>query len=179
MSSLKKILQISLIFLFLLLATLAEALPREELPPDYFVKVKFSQFKLILFDYLDNEIVSFQVALPKRMPNLPIEGWIKEIKINPWWYPTGPTKAYYLKKKGIRLPDHVPPGHPHNAMGKVKFLIKFTTASVNSAIRIHGTNDPSSIGKRITRDCIRLRNEDGLILAEIIKDSVTKVIFEL
>jgi hypothetical protein len=30
----------------------------------------------------------------------------------------------------------------------------------NSEYRIHGTNDPSSIGKRVSSGCIRLRNED-------------------
>jgi lipoprotein-anchoring transpeptidase ErfK/SrfK len=30
----------------------------------------------------------------------------------------------------------------------------------NSAYRIHGTNDPSSIGKHVSSGCIRLRNED-------------------
>src|SRR5579863_4985089 len=30
----------------------------------------------------------------------------------------------------------------------------------NTAYRIHGTNDPRSIGKRVSSGCIRLRNED-------------------
>ena len=30
----------------------------------------------------------------------------------------------------------------------------------NSEYRIHGTNDPTSIGKRVSSGCIRLRNED-------------------
>jgi lipoprotein-anchoring transpeptidase ErfK/SrfK len=30
----------------------------------------------------------------------------------------------------------------------------------NSQYRIHGTNDPTSIGKRVSSGCIRLRNED-------------------
>lgn len=33
---------------------------------------------------------------------------------------------------------------------------------------IHGTNRPSSIGKRVSRGCIRMKNTDVLELAELI-----------
>ena len=34
----------------------------------------------------------------------------------------------------------------------------------NTAYRIHGTNDPNSIGKHVSSGCIRLRNEDVIDL---------------
>jgi lipoprotein-anchoring transpeptidase ErfK/SrfK len=36
----------------------------------------------------------------------------------------------------------------------------------HSAYRIHGTNDPTSIGKRVSSGCIRMRNEDVIDLYE-------------
>ena len=33
---------------------------------------------------------------------------------------------------------------------------------------IHGTNDPSSIGKEVSHGCIRMYNEDVLTLADIV-----------
>lgn len=35
-----------------------------------------------------------------------------------------------------------------------------------TGIGIHGTSDPDSVGKRSSRGCIRMRNEDLLALAE-------------
>jgi lipoprotein-anchoring transpeptidase ErfK/SrfK len=35
-------------------------------------------------------------------------------------------------------------------------------------IGIHGTSDPDSVGRRSTRGCIRMRNEDLLALAEVV-----------
>ncbi|MBU2109538.1 L,D-transpeptidase [Patescibacteria group bacterium] len=67
--------------------------------------------------------------------------------------------------KKIVLPEKIKPGDPRNAMG------------IDPAIRIHGTNDKSSIGKRISRGCIRLRNEDILKLAEYIENKKIKVLF--
>ena len=33
---------------------------------------------------------------------------------------------------------------------------------------IHGTNDPSSIGKRVSAGCIRMHNSDVLLLASLV-----------
>jgi len=146
----------------------------------FLIKVDFSEFKLIVSNANGTEIITFPVAIPKTTPkSIPIEGEIKHIERNPYWYPTEKTRADYLKNKKIILPRYLPPGHPKNAMGEVKFIINFKTSGINPVIRIHGTNDPSSIGKRITRGCIRLKNEDALYLADIIEGKKTKVIFEL
>jgi L,D-transpeptidase ErfK/SrfK len=150
-----------------------------DLQYDYLIKVKFSEFRLILINTDGKEMVSFPVALPKKMPKLPIEGWVVRIEKDPWWYPTEETRVAYLTDKGITLPKAIPPRHSRNAMGKVKIWINFITPGVHPAIRIHGTNDPSSIGRKITRDCIRLHNRDALTLVKIIQGKLTKVIFEL
>lgn len=55
------------------------------------------------------------------------------------------------------------------------FFIRLNTPG-NSGIGIHGTHDPNSIGKRATEGCIRLRNEDILLLNKSINSSMVVVI---
>jgi len=49
-------------------------------------------------------------------------------------------------------------GGPGNPLGARAMYIAGTE------YRIHGTNDPSSIGKHVSSGCIRLRNEDVIDL---------------
>ena len=46
----------------------------------------------------------------------------------------------------------------------------------HKGIGIHGTHDPSSIGKNVTEGCIRLQNEEVVKLQSIIKPGVPVVI---
>lgn len=144
----------------------------------YLLKVKINE-KILVLEKESQEIQRFPVAVPASSNPypLPIFGEVKKIEFNPTWYPTAKTRTAYLKKKKILLPTIVKPGDPHNAMGKVKFIIEFK--NLKMPIRLHGTNNPNSIGKKITRNCIRMYNEDALELAELIKDFLpVKIIFE-
>lgn len=132
---------------------------------------------LVIYDGNRNELRRYSIAVPQNdwLP-LPLRGEVKKIEVNPWWRPTKATRTAYLKKKGVELPEIVPSDDPRNGMGKVKIVIAFE--NFNAPIRIHGTNDPASIGKRISRGCIRMRNEDILALATIIKGLKTEVIIQ-
>ncbi len=57
------------------------------------------------------------------------------------------------KKKGIILPARME-GGPNNPLGARSLYIG------NSLYRIHGTNNPSSIGGAVSSGCIRLTNTD-------------------
>jgi lipoprotein-anchoring transpeptidase ErfK/SrfK len=46
----------------------------------------------------------------------------------------------------------------------------------HKGIGIHGTHDPSSIGKRVTEGCIRLRNYELQLLAKIIEPGIPVMI---
>jgi hypothetical protein len=52
-------------------------------------------------------------------------------------------------------------------MGKVKFTLD-TGGKLNPLVRLHATNQENSIGQRASRGCLRMRNQDGLILASIL-----------
>ncbi len=163
---LTKIVQI--FFTVLIVATVVNA--EEGIKGEFLLEVSFNQRQLVLYEIKGNgaeELRRYQVAVPtSNWYPLPLKGRIVKIEKNPWWYPTLETRAHY-KERGIILPPAVRPGDPQNAMGKVKFRIVFENG-FDQPIMLHGTNDPSSIGKRATRGCIRMYNKDGLELAEII-----------
>lgn len=50
------------------------------------------------------------------------------------------------------------PGGPQNPLG-ARALYLHTEGGNDTAIRIHGTTDPSSIGRSVSNGCIRMRNE--------------------
>lgn len=144
----------------------------------YLLTVNIQEKTLILYEIFydeEKELRRYPIAVPQNdWLSLPLIGEVKRIEFNPWWYPTKATRITYLQKKGIDLPNAVPPGDPKNAMGKAKITIVFEKFGI--PIRIHGTNDPSSIGKRISRGCIRMYNENVLELTKIVKNSKTKII---
>jgi lipoprotein-anchoring transpeptidase ErfK/SrfK len=65
------------------------------------------------------------------------------------------------------------PGGPDNPLG-ARALYLFANGA-DTLYRIHGTNDPRSIGKAVSSGCIRLLNEDIAELYELVKRG-TKVI---
>lgn len=133
------------------------------------LSISLSERKLYIFE---NEqrvgVKSYAIGVPRGdYYQLPLTGKLIEIQINPFWQPTKSTRSDYLKKKKIELPDIVLPGHPKNAMGKVKFIFDFDQ-KIKDPIRLHGTNEQDSIGRRVSRGCIRMKNNEALEVAEIL-----------
>lgn len=144
---------------------------------EYLLIVDISKRNLTIYLTEDGEteIASYLIAVPKNdwLP-LPLIGEVKKTELNPLWYPTKKTRIAYLNKNGVELPEIIKPGDQKNAMGLAKIVVEFE--NFKTPIRIHGTNDPSSIGKRVSRGCIRMHNNQILELVEIIKGAKTKVI---
>ncbi|MHB2266986.1 L,D-transpeptidase [Aliihoeflea sp. PC F10.4] len=72
------------------------------------------------------------------------------------------------RKKGVILPVHMA-GGPNNPMGARALYLGSTL------YRIHGTNQPTTIGHAMSSGCIRMRNEDVTDLYERVKIG-TKVV---
>lgn len=157
------------------------ALPSRAYVPtgELVILVHFESFRLELTSDTGALIATYAVALPKphEAPPIPAQGVVSGIEEPPWWHPTARTKRFFLEKKGIALPDHIPPGDPRNAMGVAKILVAYSTPGVKPTARIHGTNEPSSIGKRASGGCIRMRNDDILDLVAHIRGYSVRVIF--
>lgn len=75
-------------------------------------------------------------------------------KMWPDWHPTTS-----MRKRKPGLPDNVP-GGMHNPLGARALYLG------SSLYRIHGTNEPNSIGRAVSSGCIRMRNDDVIDLYE-------------
>ena len=80
----------------------------------------------------------------------------------PEWRPPEEMKKRELAKYGRKLPD-VMPGGPDNPLGARAMYIG------NTLYRIHGTNNPRSIGKFVSSGCIRMLNEEVIDLYKRVK----------
>ncbi len=80
----------------------------------------------------------------------------------PEWRPPAEMIARELKKYGRKLPE-VMEGGPRNPLGARAMYIG------NTLYRIHGTNNPRSIGKFVSSGCIRMVNDEVSDLYEKVK----------
>ena len=69
---------------------------------------------------------------------------------NPVWYPPAS-----IRREKPELPAMVPAG-PDNPMGLFALYLGFPGGNW----RIHGTNEPFAVGRRVTHGCMRLYPED-------------------
>lgn len=79
----------------------------------------------------------------------------------PAWHPPEAMRIRELKKYGRKLPVRME-GGPENPLG-ARALYLFQ-GSRDTLYRIHGTNNPRSIGQAMSSGCIRLRNDEVIDL---------------
>lgn len=108
--------------------------------PSYNIRVSISRLRLDLFD--GNRLVrSFPVALGKIATSTPRGDFTIINKVPyPDSYPGGPLSVFGTYWLGLSKPHY----------------------------GIHGTNNPSSIGKYVSRGCIRMYNQDVNALAKLV-----------
>jgi lipoprotein-anchoring transpeptidase ErfK/SrfK len=66
------------------------------------------------------------------------------------------------RAKGVILPAHMP-GGPNNPLGARALYLG------GSLFRIHGTNQPHTIGQAVSSGCIRMLNEEVVDLHDRVK----------
>ena len=79
----------------------------------------------------------------------------------PDWYPPKEMIEREWKKYGRKLPEKME-GGPKNPLG-ARALYLFQ-GNRDTLYRIHGTNQPWTIGRAVSSGCIRMRNEDVIDL---------------
>ena len=142
----------------------------------YTIEVHLSERKLYLYENLPDGsrhlARAYVVAVPGREMEAP-HGWgvVTGISFEPTWVPTAAMKER-AKKVGKTLPAFVKPGVKDNPMGPFKIIL-----SHGDGFRIHGNNNPGSIGRPVTSGCIRMRNDEGKDMAKMI-DVGTEVVFQ-
>lgn len=116
--------------------------------------------ELTLFDEKNTVVKTYPIAIGMNRYPTPI-GPRRMVQIvwNPWWIPP-------KGRDWTRGAKDTPPG-PSNPLGSVKM-------NLESAILIHGTNKPETIGHLRSHACIRMYNEDARELAAYIQKKVTE-----
>ncbi len=93
--------------------------------------------------------LAYPIAIPRDQSRWSGITRVSMKRINPPWTPT-PT----MRRENPKLPAFVPGGHPMNPLGVRGLYLG------SSAYRIHGTDAPWTIGKAVSKGCIRMFNED-------------------
>lgn len=93
--------------------------------------------------------LSYPIAVPR--PQSRWQGTLKvsRKKINPTWTPTAE-----MRRDNPALPRMVKGGDPRNPLGYRALYLG------NTLYRIHGTDAPSTIGKAVSKGCVRMLNAD-------------------
>jgi lipoprotein-anchoring transpeptidase ErfK/SrfK len=112
------------------------------------VIVSFADRKLY-YVHRHGEAIAYPIAIPR-----PEDRWqgvmkISQKRVNPPWTPT-PS----MRRENPTLPAHVPGGHPRNPLGTHALYLG------SSLYRIHGTDAPWTIGRPVSKGCVRMHNAD-------------------
>jgi lipoprotein-anchoring transpeptidase ErfK/SrfK len=92
---------------------------------------------------------AYPIASPRDGASIPpMDNIVTRKAVNPTWTPTAS-----MRERNPALPAQVRGGVPENPLG-VRALYLGSTL-----FRIHGTNEPQSIGRNASSGCIRMHNE--------------------
>ena len=92
--------------------------------------------------------LSYPIAAPRNGADIPpADNVVTAKKINPTWTPTE-----NMRRRNPALPAQIAGGRPDNPLG-IRALYLGSTL-----FRIHGTNEPQSIGTDASSGCIRMHN---------------------
>lgn len=111
------------------------------------IVIRTSERKLYLVTG-EGRALAYDIAVGKPSEQWFGKSWVSKKRPNPTWTPT-PS----MREKNPRLPQSVGPG-PKNPLGERAINLGW------GAYRIHGTNNPRSIGSAASAGCFRMRNED-------------------
>lgn len=91
--------------------------------------------------------LSYPISVPRPQSRWQGTLRVTRKKVNPSWTPTPE-----MLQENPRLPRFVPGGHPRNPLGNRALYLGSTL------YRIHGTDAPSTIGKAVSKGCVRMHN---------------------
>ncbi len=120
------------------------------------IVINLPEFRLYYFKPDEKKVHIFPIGIGQIGKETPLmTSSIVEKRELPTWIPTENIKKDYLKNRGIKLPDVVPPG-PDNPLGEHALRL----AGYSGLYSIHGTNKNFGIGLRVSSGCIRMRPDD-------------------
>jgi len=117
--------------------------------PQRGIVINLSEMRLYFFPKEGGTPETFPIGIGREGQDTPVAVHrIVRKQADPTWYPPASVRA--VKP---HLPTVVPPG-PDNPLGRFALYIN------DSLIRIHGTNQPLGVGRRVSFGCIRMYPED-------------------
>ncbi len=116
------------------------------------IVINLAELRLYFYDLQKKEVITFPIGIGRQGWESPLGTTsILRKKADPTWRPTQHILQARLKD-GVVLPKKVPPG-PANPLGPYALYTAIPT------ILIHGSNDPSGVGRRSSSACFRLQPE--------------------
>ncbi len=129
---------------------------------DMRIEVSINNRELYVFSGRE-KIATYPVAVGKPAWPTRSGSWaVYEVVWNPWWHPPDEEWAWY---RAIMAP-----GDPDNPLGRAQLIY-------DAPRSIHGTIEPSSIGKAVSHGSIRVTNEVAMKLARQVMES-TGIVYE-
>lgn len=124
--------------------------------------INLAELRLYYYPSNKNIVITYPVGIGREGWSTPEGGTTVIGKVvNPTWV-VPPDIMADRAAHGIKLPPKVTPG-PDDPLGGYALYLGFP------GYRIHGTNDPSGIGRRSSSGCIRMLPEDVETLFDFVK----------
>lgn len=144
-------------------------MPEEFLPREVRIRNDFAPFEIhvdpaqfaLYWTLPDQKAIRYSVGIGRRGLYEAGEYFIGAKKEWPAWTPT-PDMIERDPESYARFADGMP-GGINNPLGS-RGLYLFTPARGDTFLRIHGTNDPKTIGLRVSNGCARLVNDQMIEL---------------
>ncbi len=126
------------------------------------IVINLSELRLYYYPTDEPVVMTYPVGIGKEGEDTPLMSTkiVEKIK-DPAWHPTKDTRAE-AEEKGIIIPKIVAPGSD-NPLGPYAMRLG------NPNYLIHGNNDPSGVGFRISGGCIHMFNRDIENLFNLVK----------
>lgn len=120
------------------------------------IVLNLAELRLYYFPPGTNKVITFPVGVGREGWNTPLGVTMITAKIvNPTWIPPKDIIKWHKATFGNELPAKVPPG-PNNPLGGYEMRL----GPGFPEVRIHGTNDAGTIGRRCSSGCVHLWAED-------------------
>lgn len=109
--------------------------------------------RVLLYMHGGEVVLAWDVGIGKEGHETPVGTFMTGLKQeNPSWMPIGQTP--------------IPFGHPDNPLGTR--WISWEQEGRDTSFGFHGTSEPEGVGGRVSKGCIRMRNEDVETLYDIL-----------